>query len=494
MKKTLTLIGCVIALSTLMAARTGILNGLLQSDMDGAQFKILNLARVETGTAAVSGKQTINVNSGVTQTTSVATALDVTTGSPATPITTANTPSVVISRREGNISGGGDGSDGPALYVVNHSAGTQQNVGIASKSVMLAGGSNDVVGVYAQGENYGTASTKAAFGLFAHAYTNTAVGAAIAIETQTTNDGSYDDFYSPTVGVNRFIGLDINYSSGTSKRGAVGAQIRGSQWDVGVGFMSGIAKAEIQSDSSATSILLANSGSHTNGIDLRLATFSGSPFVSTGFDVGPTGNITGFGSVTLTNASNSGLDLGSGTKVTRVASDGHLKLESQNGVIEGAGAINATSTVTGTNLKATAIGARAYNNANIAITTGVVTALTFNSERWDSDTIHDTGSNTSRLTCKTAGKYIITGNIEWAADATSVRTLQIRVNGSTAIGNDSRAPLSGVLTTSQTTTTIYDLAVNDYVELVAYQATAGNLNVLTTANYSPEFSMVWMGP
>ena len=50
-------------------------------------------------------------------------------------------------------------------------------------------------------------------------------------------------------------------------------------------------------------------------------------------------------------------------------------------------------------------GARVYNTGNLTITNATETALTYNSEHFDTDTIHDTGSNTSRLTCKTAGKY-----------------------------------------------------------------------------------------
>ena len=38
--------------------------------------------------------------------------------------------------------------------------------------------------------------------------------------------------------------------------------------------------------------------------------------------------------------------------------------------------------------------------------------------------------------------------------------------------------------------TLYSLAVNEYVELVAFQDSGVSLNALTAANYSPEFSMV----
>lgn len=136
-------------------------------------------------------------------------------------------------------------------------------------------------------------------------------------------------------------------------------------------------------------------------------------------------------------------------------------------------------------------GARVYNNANITISTASDTALTFNSERYDADTIHDTGSNTSRLTCKTAGKYIIVGHVEFASNATGARQVFIRLNGTTDIGR--QAYLSPGSATRFCITTIYDLALNDYIELVVWQNSGGNLDVVAAGNRSPEFSMQRIG-
>ena len=50
------------------------------------------------------------------------------------------------------------------------------------------------------------------------------------------------------------------------------------------------------------------------------------------------------------------------------------------------------------------IGAHAYHNAAQSINTASETTLALNSERWDTDSIHDTAVNNSRLTCVTPGK------------------------------------------------------------------------------------------
>src|SRR3990167_858282 len=64
------------------------------------------------------------------------------------------------------------------------------------------------------------------------------------------------------------------------------------------------------------------------------------------------------------------------------------------------------------------VSARANNSGAIALTSGTATLMTLDSERWDTDTIHSTASDTSRLTATTAGKYQITGHVEFAAPTT----------------------------------------------------------------------------
>lgn len=138
--------------------------------------------------------------------------------------------------------------------------------------------------------------------------------------------------------------------------------------------------------------------------------------------------------------------------------------------------------------------ARAYHSTNQSINNTVGTALALNSERFDTDTIHDTVTNNSRLTCKTAGKYLIFGHVEWAANVTNNRQVSILVNGATNIAISAQPANVNALTTRQSISSIYSLAVNDYVELFVYQDSGGALNVLASGNYSPEFGMVWVAP
>lgn len=150
------------------------------------------------------------------------------------------------------------------------------------------------------------------------------------------------------------------------------------------------------------------------------------------------------------------------------------------------------SPITGSSSGGYTEGARVYNNASVSINSGSSTAIAMNSERYDTNTIHDNSTNNSRLTCKTAGKYMIVGNVQWQGNNTGIRALSIRLNTSTLIA----ACLTGAVqndNTTQTISTIYDLGINDYVELFAYQNCGSPLNAEVGANYSPEFMMQRIG-
>lgn len=83
---------------------------------------------------------------------------------------------------------------------------------------------------------------------------------------------------------------------------------------------------------------------------------------------------------------------------------------------------------------AMAIGTRVYNNASVSIAQSTHVAIPFNAELYDTDNIHDLSTNTTRLTCKTAGKYAIVGHVLWdVINAGRWYRLYIRLNGSTNI-------------------------------------------------------------
>jgi hypothetical protein len=137
-------------------------------------------------------------------------------------------------------------------------------------------------------------------------------------------------------------------------------------------------------------------------------------------------------------------------------------------------------------------GARVYNNAALTIPDTTGTLLTFNAERYDNGGLHDTVTNNSRLTAQKAGKYTIWAGVEWALNTTGFRMVAIRLNGTTNIALVTANGTTGN-TTDQSISTLYHLAAGDYVEVMVWQTSGGNLNVSVGGSYSPEFAMQWLG-
>lgn len=128
-----------------------------------------------------------------------------------------------------------------------------------------------------------------------------------------------------------------------------------------------------------------------------------------------------------------------------------------------------------------------HNSAAISIATGTTaTYLTFDTEDFDTDACHDLVTNTGRLTCKTAGLYIISANVQFAANATGIREMDFLLNGATTIRKFQVNTVAGAFGTQLTLTTLKPLAVNDYVQLGVIQDSGGALNVVASS-FSPYF-------
>jgi hypothetical protein len=134
---------------------------------------------------------------------------------------------------------------------------------------------------------------------------------------------------------------------------------------------------------------------------------------------------------------------------------------------------------------------KVYHDAAQSIENGVPTNLAFNSEEWDTDSIHDVAVNTN-LVCKKAGKYYIHGKVIFASNANGRRQLAIKKGISSYIANTIVNAVNGAATSLEVST-IEDMEIDDYVRLEAYQNSGGALDVTADADYSPQFMMVKVG-
>ncbi len=145
--------------------------------------------------------------------------------------------------------------------------------------------------------------------------------------------------------------------------------------------------------------------------------------------------------------------------------------------------------LTGSIIASTALGCRVYHNAAQSINDATWTALAFNSERFDNDGIHDPATNNSRLTCVTAGVYLIVGMVQFASNNTGFRGVGIRRGGTQYIAVQTQTATQNNVH-QFSISAIYDMAATNYVELMVYQNSGGSLNVDTVDAVSAEFGMV----
>jgi hypothetical protein len=132
--------------------------------------------------------------------------------------------------------------------------------------------------------------------------------------------------------------------------------------------------------------------------------------------------------------------------------------------------------------------AHAYRTAQIACANATLTPLTLNLEQYDLEEMHDLVSNTSRLTAKTPGFYIVTAEFLWSA-ATNTHA-EIRKNGGEADGaSSSPAAIKGLTgDNGGATTAQLRLGYGDYVEAMGWQTSGGSIN------FNGGLRMIWQGP
>jgi hypothetical protein len=121
--------------------------------------------------------------------------------------------------------------------------------------------------------------------------------------------------------------------------------------------------------------------------------------------------------------------------------------------------------------------AHAYHSVAQATVHNTELPLALGSEAYDNDAIHDNVTNNSRLACKTPGDYDIFGGASFAASAVGSRYIVIKINGVAKWYTVLPAVASAGVGTTLPIGYSAPLALNDYVQLFAWQDSGGGLNV-----------------
>jgi hypothetical protein len=143
------------------------------------------------------------------------------------------------------------------------------------------------------------------------------------------------------------------------------------------------------------------------------------------------------------------------------------------------------------------VGARVRCTFDEGVPNSAQHAIPFDTTDFNAGVTFNIGQPT-RLTIQTAGAYILVGNALFAANTGGQRQLNLALNGLWSSGqfiarNVLRAIDIAGLGTAVNVVGVWQFAVNDYVELLAFQSSGGSLAVLAADKYSTSLSAVLLG-
>lgn len=136
---------------------------------------------------------------------------------------------------------------------------------------------------------------------------------------------------------------------------------------------------------------------------------------------------------------------------------------------------------------------RVTHSATQSAANSTYTAHPFNTEVYDTDAIHSTSVNTSRLTIVTPGVYRLSGAISWAGNATGRRYQTWYLNGAVIDGGALHLPASSASNITLPAATI-DIAciAGDYIELFGLQDSGGALNMNPGSGFWSYAQALWV--
>ena len=132
------------------------------------------------------------------------------------------------------------------------------------------------------------------------------------------------------------------------------------------------------------------------------------------------------------------------------------------------------------------VGCSLFQSGNQSVSTGAYTAITFDSESFDTDAFHSTSSNTSRITIPAgrAGKYLFTRQINWAGaiGSGSYVAFKLYLNG-TDLASYGTSALTSNGQMNNAASVIVNASVADYFEMYVYQNTGGSASTQSNGTF-----------
>lgn len=129
-----------------------------------------------------------------------------------------------------------------------------------------------------------------------------------------------------------------------------------------------------------------------------------------------------------------------------------------------------------------------FSETNQEVADATPIAVAFEMELYQTHSMHDTVTNNSRLVAPITGTYMVSGFVEFEANATGYRELSVRKGGSAIQGLNRVGNLGGVVTTPVFVDTPVYLAEDEYVELIANHTAGGPIDIVA-GNGGPKFNI-----
>lgn len=114
---------------------------------------------------------------------------------------------------------------------------------------------------------------------------------------------------------------------------------------------------------------------------------------------------------------------------------------------------------------------------NQSIPNNTLTAISFNLEVYDTDTMHSNSTNPTRITFTTAGTYVVTTSLLWYKNSTGDRTARIRKNGTDTLVFEGKDAGGADLFDAHNLSCVEQFAAADYIEVLVQQTSGAALDM-----------------
>lgn len=131
--------------------------------------------------------------------------------------------------------------------------------------------------------------------------------------------------------------------------------------------------------------------------------------------------------------------------------------------------------------------ASVFRSIATSIANDTTTVVQFSSVNYDTDNMHETVTNPSRITFTTAGIYIVTFVAQWDKNATGDRAIYIRKNGLSYLGIEAKHAGDADLYVGHSLTIVDQFGAGNYIEGLVRQDSGAALNLIIS-EFSPTFT------